>query len=62
MQAKRLKIICLVMKNMVYMQYPDNYTAGESAKVYALRPVGMQTDLTCFISQEAVTKGPYENR
>ena len=49
-----------IMKNMVYMQYCDTYTVGESDTIYLLFPKNLDTSYEIIISREACEKSPVE--
>ena len=47
-----------IMKNMVYMQYCDSYTVGESETIYLLFPENLDTNYELIISLNACEKAP----
>lgn len=47
-----------IMKNMVYMEYLDVYTAGENGNIYLLFPENLGTDYELFIDEQAVLAPP----
>ena len=47
-----------IMKNMVYMEYCDKYTVGESETIYLLFPDNLDTDYEKIISLNACEKAP----
>lgn len=62
-QKLREKHICdflYIMKNMAYMEYNDNYTAGESKIIYLLFPEKLSTDYEYIISENSVSRPPVD--
>lgn len=49
-----------IMKNMVYMEYCDNYTVGESEIKYLLFPENLNTDYEYLISESSVSRPPID--
>lgn len=47
-----------IMKNMVYMEYCDSYTVGESETIYLLYPDNLDTNYDKIISLDACEKSP----
>ena len=47
-----------IMKNMVYMEYCDSYTVGESDTLYLLFPNNLDTDYDKLISLDACEESP----
>lgn len=47
-----------IMKNMVYMEYCDKYTVGESETIYLLFPNNLDTDYDKLISLDACEESP----
>ncbi|WP_310604892.1 transglutaminase domain-containing protein [Anaerosporobacter sp.] len=47
-----------IMKNVVYTEYCDTYTTGESEKYYVLMPENIKTDYEYLISEKAVQSSP----
>lgn len=47
-----------IMKNMVYMQYCDSYTVGESETIYLLFPNNLDTNYELIVSLSACEKSP----
>lgn len=47
-----------IMKNMVYMQYCDRYSVGESENQYLLFPETLNTDYEYIISQASCERSP----
>ncbi len=47
-----------IMKNMVYMQYCDSYTVGESGTIYLLFPDNLDTNYDLIVSLSACEKAP----
>ena len=47
-----------IMKNMIYMEYMDIYTVGESKNSYLLLPKDFNAEYDNIISQKAVEKSP----
>lgn len=49
-----------IMKNMVYMEYCDNYTVGEGGKIYLLFAENLNTDYEYIISEKSVSRPPVD--
>lgn len=49
-----------IMKNMAYMGYKDNYTAGEIGTTYLLFPENLKTDYEYIISENSVSRPPVD--
>ena len=49
-----------IMKNMVYMQYCEQYTVGESEKIYLLFPENLKTKYEHLISESSIVRSPTE--
>lgn len=49
-----------IMKNMVYVEYFDSYTVGESETIYLLFPDNLDTDYDKIISLDACIKSPVD--
>lgn len=49
-----------IMKNMVYMEYLNNYTVGENETIYLLFPENLKTDYEYIISENSVCKSPVD--
>jgi len=58
LKQKHMSEFLYIMKNMMYMQYCDTYTVGESDNIYLLFPENLNTDYDKFIAEEEVTKSP----
>lgn len=58
LKQKRIGDFLYVMKNMVYMEYCENYGVGENDKIWLLFPKNINTTYECIISENAVTKSP----
>lgn len=49
-----------IMKNMVYMEYCDNYTVGESETIYLLFAENLNTNYEYIISENSVSRPPVD--
>jgi hypothetical protein len=49
-----------IMKNMVYMQYCEQYTVGESDMIYLLFPENLKTKYEHLISEGSIVRSPME--
>lgn len=49
-----------IMKNMVYMEYCDNYTVGECETIYLLFAENLNTDYEYIISEKSVSRPPVD--
>ena len=47
-----------IMKNMVYTQYCDRYTVGESSAIYTLLPVNLDPRSHSLISKRSCEHAP----
>ncbi|WP_310604894.1 hypothetical protein [Anaerosporobacter sp.] len=47
-----------IMKNLVYIEYCDNNTVGESERIYVLMPERMENNFRYVISEKAVQCSP----
>ena len=50
-----------IMKNMVYMEYLDEYTVGEDGEFYLLFPENLDTDYELIIDESSVLSAPKQN-
>ena len=62
LQKKYVADYLYIMKNMVYMQYCDYNTVGESDTIYLLFPQNLDTDYKLIISKELCEKSPIEEK
>lgn len=60
LKEKHIDDFIYIMKNMVYMEYCDRYTVGESDKYYLLFPKNLDTDYDRIISLGSCEKSPVE--
>lgn len=58
LKEKNIGDFLYIMKNMVYMEYIDNYTVGESGTIYLLFPENLPTDYEYIISENSVSRPP----
>lgn len=58
LKEKNIGDFLYIMKNMVYMEYLDNYTVGESGTIYLLFPEKLLTDYEYIISKNSVSRPP----
>lgn len=58
LKQKHISEFLYIMKNMMYMQYCDTYTVGESETVYLLFPENLRTNYDRLIAESAVTCAP----
>lgn len=60
LKEKHIGDFLYIMKNMVYMEYCDNYTIGESETKYLLFPENLNTDYEYIISESSIIKSPVD--
>lgn len=60
LKEKNIDDFLYIMKNMVYMEYLDNYTVGESETIYLLFPENLKTDYEYIISENSVSQPPID--
>lgn len=60
LREKHIGDFLYIMKNMAYMEYNDNYTAGESKIIYLLFPEKLSTDYEYIISENSVSRPPVD--
>ncbi|MDE6087182.1 MAG: transglutaminase-like domain-containing protein [Oscillospiraceae bacterium] len=60
LKEKHMGDFLYIMKNMVYMEYCDNYTIGESETKYLLFPENLNTDYEYIISESSIIKSPVD--
>lgn len=58
LKQKHIGDFLYIMKNMVYMEYCDNYGIGEADKIWLLFPKNLNTTYEFIIDENAVTKSP----
>lgn len=58
LKEKHIGDFLYIMKNMAYMEYKDNYTAGEDGTIYLLFPEKLNTDYEYIISEDSVCRSP----
>ena len=58
LKQKHISEFLYIMKNMMYMQYCDTYTVGESETIYLLFPENLNTNYDRLIAESAVTCAP----
>lgn len=58
LKEKYISDFLYIMKNMVYMQYCDSYTVGESETIYLLFPDNLDTNYELIVSLSACEKSP----
>lgn len=58
LKEKNIGNFLYIVKNMVYMQYCNEYTVGESEDIYMLLPQNMPTEYELLISKNAVERSP----
>jgi hypothetical protein len=58
LKEKQIDDFLYIMKNMVYMEYCDRYTVGESDMLYLLFPENLDTNYDKIISQDACERSP----
>lgn len=62
LKEKHIGDFLYIMKNMVYMEYCDRYTVGESDTFYLLFPENLDTDYDTIISLDACEQSPMNSR
>ena len=60
LKKKHISDFVYIMKNMVYMEYSDNYGVGENDKSWLLFPKNLNTTYEFIIGENAVTKSPIQ--
>lgn len=60
LKEKHIGDFLYIMKNMVYMEYCDHYTIGESETKHLLFPKNLNTDYEYIISDSSISKSPFE--
>lgn len=60
LKEKNIGDFLYIMKNMVYMEYLDNYTVGESETIYLLFPENLKTDYEYIISENSLSRPPVD--
>lgn len=58
LKEKHLGEFLYIIKNMVYMEYCDEYSSFESDNLYLLFPKNLNTDYDKIISRESVERSP----
>lgn len=58
LKEKHVSEFLYIMKNMVYMEYCEVYTVGESEKIYLLFPENLNTDYEYIISEASCECSP----
>lgn len=58
LKEKHIGDFLYIMKNMVYMEYCEDYTIGESETKYLLFPKNLDTDYAYLISESSINKSP----
>lgn len=58
LKERHISEFLYIMKNMVYMQYCDRYSVGESENQYLLFPETLNTDYEYIISQASCERSP----
>lgn len=58
LKQKHINDFIYIMKNMVYMEYCDNYSVGEDDKIWLLFPENLNTDYEYIVDEKSVTKSP----
>lgn len=58
LKEKHIADFLYIMKNMVYMEYCDSYTVGESEKLWLLFPETLKTKYEFILSEASVIKSP----
>lgn len=60
LKEKHVGDFLYIMKNMVYMEYCDRYTIGESETKHLLFPENLNTDYEYIISESSISKSPFD--
>lgn len=60
LKKKHMGDFLYIMKNMVYMEYCDNYAVGESEAIYLLFAENLNTDYEYIISEKSVSRPPVD--
>lgn len=60
LKEKHIDDFIYIMKNMVYMEYCDRYTVGESDTLYLLFPENLDTNYDKIISLESCERSPIQ--
>lgn len=60
LKEKNIDDFLYIMKNMVYMEYLNNYTVGENETIYLLFPENLKTDYEYIISENSVSRPPID--
>ncbi|MDE6518887.1 MAG: hypothetical protein K2K91_00285 [Ruminococcus sp.] len=60
LKEKNIDDFLYIMKNMVYIEYLNNYTVGENETIYLLFPENLKTDYEYIISENSVSRPPID--